>query len=134
MKWFLVVLMMFVTSCFNVTYGETFKGCTEEYVFGLQIKVLNQSEPVTGADVLIVDPYNGRYLEWAIERPDGNYLGAGERPGVYWIFAWAEGYPMCWSIVTVKSDDCHVITKKIELRLNSWQNVFARFGRGYSKN
>ncbi|MCH9660412.1 MAG: hypothetical protein K0U54_05820 [Bacteroidetes bacterium] len=118
MKMFSIVLLAFVLlSCGSDDSGEMVQACTEEFVFGLQITVIDAttSQPVTSG--LIVSATDGSYSE-ELELEDGVWLGAGERPGTYAINVASQQYtPATLTAVSVRmtSDDCHVITEQREL-------------------
>ena len=111
-KWIIVCIFAFTISAFA---NEPIR-CTEQHVYGLHITVRDIFGPIDNATVLIIDPKT-QYVEWAhnIGYRSGEYIGAGERSGEYWVFVWAKGeyrrYPMAWKRVIVMQGECHVITK-----------------------
>jgi hypothetical protein len=87
--------------------------CTEEFVFGLSIEVLNAdtNEPVV--EGITVTARDGMYTEELQLTSDFQfYYGAGERAGNYIITISGDGYNEFTSeMIAVSADECHVITE-----------------------
>ena len=71
--------------------------------------------PIAAADVEAVE---GTFIEKLMPNGDGTYQGAYERVGTYDVTVNQSGYmPATIHPVEVKSDDCHVITRTIDVML-----------------
>ena len=92
--------------------------CTEEFRFGLSIRVLDGATgagAAVGAQGTITE---GDYVEQLQVFGDDGMYGAGERAGTYDIRITKQGYEE-WtaSQVTVTADECHVQTVSLQANL-----------------
>ncbi len=117
MKHYLYVFLAFIAiSCNNDDGGDS-GGCTEIFVYGLNIDVIDST---TGEDVstgITVTATDGSYSE-ELMYSLGAWVGAGEREGTYDISITSQDYtPATFDgIVVVKTaDGCHVVTERIEI-------------------
>ena len=93
------------------------KTCTDEARAGIVVRLTDQQSgaALVGADVEAVD---GTYVEKLMGPPDGTSDGAFERTGTYTVTVNLSGYtPMTVQPVEVKNDQCHVITRMIDVML-----------------
>ena len=94
-------------------FGLDDRSCTDEYVYGIRIDVLDAvtSQPIDSALVTVID---GSYRESVHTRilSTGEALGAGlagERPGIYNVQVDKEGYTRWRQLgVVVPAGTCHV--------------------------
>ncbi|HTJ44845.1 MAG TPA: carboxypeptidase regulatory-like domain-containing protein [Kofleriaceae bacterium] len=92
------------------------KTCTDEARAGIQVRLTDMAggAALAGATVKAID---GTYVETLMDSA-GTYTGAYERTGTYTVTVELSGYtPMTIEPVEVKKDDCHVITRSIDVML-----------------
>lgn len=94
--------------------------CTQEFVYGLQVTVLDAStgQPISeGVQVKAVDGTFNENL-FNLLGQDLTFYGAGERIGVYTITVTKEGYQIYTSPpIGVPANVCHVITQSLTVNL-----------------
>jgi hypothetical protein len=95
--------------------------CTLNYVYGLNIKLIQKSttNPINGVVKIIAK--DGSYEE-TLENanPNDSFFGAGERRGTYILTVTSDNYKTYTSEpILVTGDECHVTTvsKTFELEL-----------------
>ncbi len=90
--------------------------CTQIYVYGLNVSVTDENgDPVAGATLTLSD---GNYSETMMEGQPGQYVGAGERSGIYSLTIEAAGFQtMQIDNIVVTRDICHVIPVSREVEL-----------------
>jgi hypothetical protein len=106
----LVTILTIFLGCKEGKNSDTF--CTLEFVYGLNINLIdaNTSETITDdVNVIIKD---GDYEEVLTNtESDTHFFGAGERPGTYTITITSNNYKTFISEpVVVTGDVCHVTT------------------------
>ena len=127
MKRLLIIAFIFCTACAIESDKESgIKNpvfCTEEQRFGLEITIKYSTDDTTipiNAEKIVVLAKDGDYTENLINKANTNvFTGAIERPGNYVITISGEGFRKYTSPepIAVESDQCHVITKSIEIQL-----------------
>ena len=112
-RWFGVVLALALSSCDLLTDVE----CTLIAAVGIQVEVVDAGTGavVDGASVSIRDD---AYTESLVPTPNGFFIEATERAGVYEVTVSKAGYE-AWgqSDVRVDSDECHVQTVLLRAEL-----------------
>ncbi len=111
-----------VSTAAAVASGCSDRVCTTEWVYGLDIIVLNDRSgaPICDAAVTARDGSYSETLEPASYSGGGgcHYQGAGERAGTYTVRAEAAGFsPSAVSDLRVSEDGCHVQPVSRTLRL-----------------
>jgi hypothetical protein len=114
-----VLLVVFAAPAGPTLVGCGGSGCLGYAANGLSVTVLDGpgGAAVCGAAVVATD---GTYSETLVATPSGgtcSYSGAIERPGSYTLEATFEGRTATTPNVIVGKDDCHVITREIQLVL-----------------
>ena len=82
--------------------------CTAIFVYGVTATVTDHDtgSPVAGAMLTLTD---GAYMEEMESFQNGDFVGAGERPGTYSLTATAPGYQSrTLDDIVVTADACHV--------------------------
>lgn len=99
--------MSFLASCGDGPGGI---GCTEIYIYGLNVTVKDDAAgvPICDAVVTAVDGAYTETLEAQAFGGDCTYNGAGERAGSYTITAKKTGFKDATQNVVVTADRCHV--------------------------
>ena len=103
-------MLLMLLGCRTVGIGEPIV-CTEQFVYGLNVTVLDQSTGAAIAADATMTLQQGTYEEVVTDSWDGTTLsGAGERPGIYAVTVEHPGY-QTWTLagVVVTADECHVI-------------------------
>ena len=92
--------------------------CTEEFRFGLSIRVLDGATGAGAAEGARGTITEGDYVEELQVFGNDGMFGAGERAGTYDIRITKQGYEE-WtaSQVTVTADECHVHTVSLQANL-----------------
>ncbi|MDC8005281.1 hypothetical protein POV27_14560 [Aureisphaera galaxeae] len=117
MKRFLFLsLALILFSCNNDDGGDS-GGCTEVFVYGLSIDVIDSTTGNAVGSGITVTATDGNYSE-ELMFSLGSWIGAGERPGTYDISITSQQYtPATFNniVVTMTSDGCHVQTESREI-------------------
>ena len=91
--------------------------CTLEYVYGLNVTLIDASNSNKIIDDVTVVSKDGSYEETLTAGIDSFY-GSGERAGTYTITITSDNYETYTSApITVTADICHVIPQTFELTL-----------------
>jgi len=91
--------------------------CTLIYAYGLSATVTNAltGAGIDNATVTLVD---GAYQETMQSAPGGNFIGAGERAGIYTLTASAPGFQTkTLDSIVVTADLCHVHGEHVDVML-----------------
>ncbi len=115
---FLLILFIALTSC-NTKDDDSQIICTEEFVFGLSVTVRDATTNGIIPNGITVTAFDGNYSE-ELNFVFDTFLGAGEHPGNYILTIEGEGYETIISSmisVILTEDECHVIPKVLEFRL-----------------
>ena len=94
--------------------------CTQEFVYGLQITVLDASTSQPLAEGVQVKAVSGDYQEilYNLLGQDFTFYGAGERIGLYTLTVTKEGYQTYVSApIGVSANVCHVIPQLVTVNL-----------------
>ena len=94
--------------------------CTQEFVYGLHVTVLDASTSLPLAEGVVVKAVDGTYQEnlYNLVGQDGTFYGAGERIGIYTITVTKEGYQTYTSSpIGVSATVCHVIPQSLTVNL-----------------
>jgi hypothetical protein len=99
--------------------------CTTQFVYGLVVTVKDTSTGQTVCDAAVT-AISGSYRETLhapvlIPRSEGcSYVGAGERPGLYDLSAFRDGYALgTLNNVRVDANECHVVPTRVTLELKT---------------
>jgi len=114
-----VIFTIFLISCFSCGNNDGGIGCTEIFVYGLNVTVTDATSGEVLTSDVIVTTEEGTYSE-VLTLIDDSFIGAGERPGDYKITVVADGYgtETTGTISVVLTDDeCHVIPEVVEIAL-----------------
>lgn len=124
MKKIILLLLPFtfllVASCDNNAQNQTV--CTDQYVYGLNIIVLDATTGNPIFQDIEVKAVDGTYQEilQLVLGLEYAFAGAGERIGTYTITVTKEGFQTYTSgPITVTRDDCHVIPQSLTVNLQS---------------
>lgn len=96
--------------------------CTDEFVAGLHVTVLDAANGQPLVDGVEIKAADGTYLETLQLESGLEYLfkGAGERVGTYTVTVTKNGYQTYTSTpIVVTRDVCHVITQSLTVNLQS---------------
>ena len=96
--------------------------CTQEFVYGLNVVVLNSATGNPLVEGVTVEATDGSYNETLQVIPglEYSFAGAGERAGVYTVTITKSGYQTYISSpIVVNRDFCHVIPKSLTVNLQS---------------
>ncbi len=96
-----------IGDCITIIPGPV--ACTQEYVYGLSVTVLNEEggQSITGATLTLRE---GSYTEVMEEGSPGVYIGAGERAGSYTLTIEKTGFEdRAIGNLVVTANECHVI-------------------------
>ena len=111
-------LLVLLSGCYQSGTVEPIV-CTAQFVFGLTVTVVDQSNGDPIADDATMTIRQGSYEEVVTDSWDGSTMsGAGERPGTYTITIEHPGYET-WTQtgIEITADDCHVIPVLITAQL-----------------
>ncbi|MFM2212945.1 MAG: hypothetical protein RL427_208 [Bacteroidota bacterium] len=117
---FLPFTFLLAAGCDNNAQNQTV--CTDQYVYGLNIIVLDATTGNPIFQDIEVKAVDGTYQEILQLVPGLEYAfaGAGERIGTYTITVTKEGFQTYTSgPITVTRDDCHVIPQSLTVNLQS---------------
>ncbi len=114
---FMLIPLLLVSSCNDANDP---RNCTQEFVDGLRITVLDHSngQPLVGG--VTVTTVDGTYSEnlQLIEGEQNLFAGAGERTGSYTVTVTKSGYQTFTSSpIIVTRDVCHVMTQSLTVNL-----------------
>ncbi|MDC7994889.1 hypothetical protein [Altibacter sp. HG106] len=114
----LVILSTVVVSCNKDDENAT--NCTDAFIYGLNVTVRDAGTGELVDTTTTVTATDGDYSETLVKAgASSSYLGAGERPGNYIIRVSSSGYePFVSDVITVTADECHVMARSVEVRLN----------------
>ena len=93
--------------------------CTDEFVYGVRVRVMDveTGEPVSGASVVLTE---GGFVESLREIDTGQYVGAGERAGVYELSVEAQRFErVTITAIEVVSGGCHVLPVEVSVSMAS---------------
>lgn len=117
-----VVMAALSVGCYEPSFGGPII-CTDQFVYGLTVEVLDATTSAAIADGATLTVVEGSYVETVTETWDGRSMAAaGERPGTYTVSVTRDGY-QAWSRsgVSISADECHVIPRALEARLEPTQ-------------
>jgi len=101
-----------------VLQGCGSQDCDSVGIFGLSVQVQDPSgAEVCDAVVTATDRDHSEMLSAGGTAQGCAFFGALERPGTYTVKAEASGVTSTVSGVKVRSDECHVITEKVTVKL-----------------
>lgn len=119
MKYYTLILALILTGCSLDVDNPNVPICTQEFVYGLQVTVRdNTSNEALIEDILIIAK-EGQYEEELVHVQGTEvFIGAGERPGNYIIEVTSPIYLTYTSnVIQVSADECHVIPEVVEILL-----------------
>ena len=96
--------------------------CTQQFVYGLNVVVLNAATGNPLVEGVTVEATDGSYNETLQVIPglEYSFAGAGERAGVYTVTITKSGYQTYISSpIVVNRDFCHVIPQSVTVNLQS---------------
>jgi len=117
---FLFSTVFFTSSCDDNDDNQIF--CTDQFVYGLNVIVLDASTGNPIFQDIEVKAVDGTYLEILELVPSSEYafVGAGERAGTYVVTITKAGYQTYTSApIVVTRDECHVIPQSLTVNLQS---------------
>jgi hypothetical protein len=117
---FLFSTLFFISSCEDNDDNQIF--CTDQFVYGLNVIVLDASTGNPIFQDIEVKAVDGTYLEILELVPSSEYafVGAGERAGTYVVTITKAGYQTYTSApIVVTRDECHVIPQSLTVNLQS---------------
>jgi hypothetical protein len=117
---FLFSTLFFTSSCDDNDDNQIF--CTDQFVYGLNVIVLDSSTGNPIFQDIEVKAIDGTYQELLELVPSLEYafVGAGERAGTYVITITKAGYQTYTSApIVVTRDECHVIPQSLTVNLQS---------------
>jgi hypothetical protein len=115
---FICLLITFVACDTNDNPGDLITICTEEFVFGLKIHVLDANTNTAILKNASITATDGDYPEALVFNLD-RFFGAGERAGTYVLTISAKGYQtLITNPISVGADECHVITQQRDFLLS----------------
>ena len=114
-----VLVVVFTAPVGSTLVGCGGTGCLGNAVEGLVVTVLDGpgGAAVCGATVVVTDGAYSETLAATLPGDPCHHSGATERPGVYTLEATFEGRTATTPNVRVGRDECHVITRTIQLVL-----------------
>ncbi len=116
MKYFITFLLMCSLISCNNSDDNTI-ACTEQYVYGLTITVLDATNHQLIGDAATVVAIDGNYSEDFMFLTE-SFVGAGERAGNYIVTVSTEGYETYTTqTITLLEDECHVIPQSFNILL-----------------
>ena len=117
---FLFSTVFFTSSCEDNDDNQIF--CTDQFVYGLNVIVLDASTGNPIFQEIEVKAVDGTYQEILELVPGLEYafVGAGERAGTYVVTITKAGYQTYTSApIVVTRDECHVIPQSLTVNLQS---------------
>jgi hypothetical protein len=117
---FLFSTLFFISSCEDNDDNQIF--CTDQFVYGLNVIVLDASTGNPIFQDIEVKAVDGTYLEILELVPSSEYafVGAGERAGTYVVTITKAGYQTYTSApIVLTRDECHVIPQSLTVNLQS---------------
>ena len=117
---FLFSTVFFTSSCDDNDDNQIF--CTDQFVYGLNVIVLDSSTGNPIFQDIEVKAVDGTYLEILELVPSSEYafVGAGERAGTYVVTITKAGYQTYTSApIVLTRDECHVIPQSLTVNLQS---------------
>ena len=117
---FLFSTLFFTSSCEDNDDNQIF--CTDQFVYGLNVIVLDASTGNPIFQDIEVKAVDGTYLEILELVPSSEYafVGAGERAGTYVVTITKAGYQTYTSApIVLTRDECHVIPQSLTVNLQS---------------
>ena len=117
MKHILFLSLMFLILCEDDSNDSV--GCTEQFVYGLNITVKDANNNSALTDNITVIARDGEYEEQLMMIEESEiFIGAGERSGNYIIKVTATGYQDFISeVIHLDANECHVIPEALEILL-----------------
>ena len=117
---FLFSTLFFTSSCEDNDDNQIF--CTDQFVYGLNVIVLDSSTGNPIFQDIEVKAVDGTYQEILELVPSSEYafVGAGERAGTYVVTITKAGYQTYTSApIVLTRDECHVIPQSLTVNLQS---------------
>ena len=117
---FLFSTLFFTSSCDDNDDNQIF--CTDQFVYGLNVIVLDASSGNPIFQDIEVKAVDGTYQEILELVPSSEYafVGAGERAGTYVVTVTKAGYQTYTSApIVLTRDECHVIPQSLTVNLQS---------------
>lgn len=111
-------MLVMLLGCRTLGIGEPI-ACTEQFVYGVNVTVLDQSTAGAIAADATMTLREDAYEEVVTDSWDEATLsGAGERPGIYAVTVDHPAY-QTWNVagVVVTADECHVIPVSLTAEL-----------------
>ena len=119
----LIILITLLTIFLGCKEEENLTICTLEFVYGLNITLINANTSMPITDEVNVVIKDGNYEEVLTRlESDVPFLGAGERAGTYFLTITSNAYKTFISEpIIVEANECHVIpvVKTIQLEPTS---------------
>ena len=112
--------LLMILSCENDNDDQIV--CTQEFVYGLNVIVLDATTGNPLLEGVTVEATDGSYHETLQLVPglEYSFTGAGERVGTYTVTITKEGYQTYTSSpIIVTRNVCHVITQSLTVNLQS---------------
>ena len=112
--------LLMILSCENDNDDQIV--CTQEFVYGLNVIVLDATTGNPLVEGVTVEATDGSYHETLQLVPglEYSFTGAGERVGTYTVTITKEGYQTYTSSpIIVTRNVCHVITQSLTVNLQS---------------
>lgn len=116
----LLVALLMISSCKNDNDDQIV--CTQQYVYGLNIVVLDATTGNPLVEGVTVEATDGSYNETLQLIPglEYSFAGAGERVGIYTVTVTKDGYQTYTSSpIIVTRNVCHVIPQSLTVNLQS---------------
>ena len=117
---FMLTPLLITSSCENDNDDQIF--CTQEFVYGLNVIVLDATTGNPLVEGVTVEATDGGYHETLQLVPglEYSFTGAGERVGTYTVTITKEGYQTSTSLpIIVTRNVCHVIPQSLTVNLQS---------------
>src|SRR6218665_1718186 len=118
----LLATALLTTSCNSTDDENDPINCTQEFVSGLHVTVLDNTTGQPLVEGVTATAVDGTYTETLelVTGLENLFIGAGERVGNYTITVTKSGYQTYTSSpITVTRDVCHVITQSLTVNLRS---------------
>ena len=105
-----LAVLAFVVSACGETIVDLPVACTEQFVYGISIQVVDVTSGALRASGSTLTVRDGSYEEIVTEVIGNTMVAAGERAGTYAVTITRDGY-QTWSQfdVEVEENECHVI-------------------------